>query len=412
MEYSEVPLANGLRVVCIERPGTGTVATKVLVKCGSRHDGGKHGLAHALEHMFFKGTKSRTTQQIYNAVEEIGGQIDAQTTKEYTAFSVVTQDRFHRRGLEVLADIVRHPRLDEAAFLKEKLVILEEMRRRADQHQAIWDFYAGALWQTHPLKDRVLGYKEDLLKLSVEDLRQHHTTFFVPPNTVIAIAGNLTLEDALAVVEEFFCAWEGELPSFPPVSPEPPLTEKREVWVEREVSQVHLVLGWPAVDMKHPDRHPLKVIGRLLGVGGSSRLYQRLREEQPLAYTVATATATYEDIGHFAISTACEPAKVEAVRAVILEEIARLREQPVGNEELGRVKTSYEGSLAVNFETNLQIAGIHGVEALLDRIEPFEESVRRIHAVTQEDILRVAQQYFDLDRYVSVAMGPKPITST
>jgi len=408
MQYSDVTLTNGLRVVCIERPGTATIATKVLVKCGSRHDGDKHGLAHALEHLFFKGTEHRTTRQIYHTVEEVGGQIDAQTTKEYTAFSVVTQDRFHRRGLEVLADIVRHPRLDEMGFLKEKLVILEEMRRRADQRQAIWDFYAGTLWQTHPLKDRVLGYKEDLLKLTVEHLHQHHTTFFVPPNTVIAIAGNVILEDALAGVEEFFGAWEGERRSFPPLPPEPPLTDKREFWIEKDVSQVHLLLGWPAVDMTHPDRHPLKVIGRLLGVGGSSRLYQRLREEQQLAYTVATATATYEDTGHFAIYTACQPDKVGTVHTAIFDEIARLREQPVDDEELGRVKTSYEGSLAVNFETNLQIASIHGIEALLHRIEPFEESVRRINAVTQEDILRVAQQYFDPERYVNVAMGPKP----
>ena len=182
MEYSEVTLANGLRVVCIERPETPTVAIKVLVKCGSRHDGEKYGLAHALEHLFFKGSEGRTTQQIYHAVEEVGGQIDAQTAKEYTAFSVVTQDRFLRRGLEVLADIVRHPRLDKTAFLKEKLVILEEMRRRADQRQAIWDFYAVTLWQIHPLKDRVLGYKENLLELTIEHLRQHHTTFFVPFN--------------------------------------------------------------------------------------------------------------------------------------------------------------------------------------------------------------------------------------
>jgi predicted Zn-dependent peptidase len=408
MEYSEITLANGLRVVCLERPGTPTVATKVLVKCGSRHDGEKHGLAHALEHIFFKGTDNRTTQQIYHAVEEVGGRIDAQTTKEYTAFSVVTQDRFHRRGLEVLADIVRHPLLDEMAFLKEKLVILEEMRRRADQRQAIWDFYAGTLWQNHPLKDRVLGYKENLLKLSGEHLRQHHTAFFVPPNTVIAIAGNVTLQDILAVIVEFFGNWEGESPTFPPVPPEPPLTDKREVWIEREVSQVHLILGWPAVGMTHPDRHALKVIGRLSGVGGSSRLYQRLREEQQLAYTVATAVAPYEDTGHFAVYTACKPDKVETVRTAIFDEMARLREQPVDDEELERVKTSYEGSLAVNFETNLQVASIHGVEALLDRIEPFEEAVRRINAVTQEDILRVARRYFDLERYVSVAMGPKP----
>ena len=120
------------------------------------------------------------------------------------------------------------------------------------------------------------------------------------------------------------------------------------------------------------------------------------------------ATATYEDIGHFAIYTACQPDKVDTVHSAIFYEMARLREQPVDDEELGRAKTSYEGSLAVNFETNLQIASIHGVEALLDRIEPFEEAVRRINAVTQEDVLHVAQQYFDLDRYVSVAMGPKP----
>jgi predicted Zn-dependent peptidase len=408
MEYSEVTLASGMRVVHIARPATPTVAAKVLVKCGSRHDGEKHGLAHALEHLFFKGTQSRTAQQIFIAVEEVGGKIDAQTAKEYTAFSVVTQDRFHRRGLQVLADIVRHPRLDRVNFLSEKLVILEEMRRRADQRQAIWDFYTGTLWQSHPLKDRVLGYKEDLFELTVEDLRQQHAAFFVPPNTVVAIAGNVTLEDTLAVVEECFGDWAGELPCPSPVPSEPPLTDRREVWIERDVSQVHLILGWPAVDMKHPDRHPLKVIGRLLGVGGSSRLYQRLRDEQQLAYTVATAVAAYEDIGHFAIYTACDPSKVETVRTTIIEEITRLRQQPVSGDNLRRVQTGYEGSLAVNFETNLQVASIHGIEALLCQIEPFDESIRRINAVTQEDILRAARQYLDPERYVSVAMGRRP----
>lgn len=408
MEYSEITLASGMRVVHIARPATPTVAAKVLVKCGSRHDGQKQGLAHALEHLFFKGTHSRTTQQIFNAVEEVGGQIDAQTTKEYTAFSVVTQGRFHRRGLEVLADVVRHPRLDKVAFLKEKLVILEEMRRRADQSQAIWDFYTATLWQSHPLKDRVLGYKEDLMELTVEDLHQHHQAFFVPPNTVIAIAGNVTLEDTLAVLEECFGDWAGEVPSPPPVPMEPPLADRREVWIERDVSQVHLVFGWPAVDMKHPDRHPLKVIGRLLGVGGSSRLYQRLRDKQQLAYSVATAVATHEDIGHFAIYTACDPSKVATVRTAITDEITRLRQQPVSENELRRVQTGYEGSLAVNFETNLQVASIHGIEALLYKIEPFDESIRRINAVTQEDILRAAQQYLDPERYVSVAMGRRP----
>jgi predicted Zn-dependent peptidase len=254
----------------------------------------------------------------------------------------------------------------------------------------------------------VLGYKEDLIGLTVEDLHQQHRAFFVPPNTVIAIAGNVTLEDTLALVEDCFGDWAGELPSPPPVPTEPPLTDRREVWIERDVSQAHLIFGWPAVDMKHPDRHPLKVIGRLLGVGGSSRLYQRLRNEQQLAYTVATAVATYEDVGHFAIYTACDPSNVETVRTTIIEEITRLRQQPVSENDLRRVQTGYEGSLAVNFETNLQLASIHGIEALLSQIEPFDESIRRINAVTREDILRAARQYLDPERYVSVAMGRRP----
>ena len=401
-------LPDGLRAVISERPGTRTVATKVFVNAGSRYDGEQPGLSHYLEHLLFKGTKNRTSREIYAEIEAVGGRIDAQTAKEYTAFSVVTGARHYRRGLEVLSDLLLYPRFEPDDFVSEKLVILTELLRRADTRQVLWDLYDLTMWQVHPLRHRVLGYESTLETLALDDVVRQYRRYFGPRGTVIAMSGDV---DAGEVLEVLRAIWRDDFPTapeYPSLPREPALTERRTNHAPREIRQTHLVLGWPTVAMKHPDSYVLKVIDRILGAGGNCRLYQELRERQGLVYAVHTVRAEHEDLGHFSVYTATDPKSVQQAIDVVLGEIERLQREPVSPTELETAKTNYEGSLAVSFETNLKMAGISGVETLLmGDFEPFEEAIRCVQAVSADDISRVANEYFDTDRYAMATLGPE-----
>ena len=401
-------LPNGLRAVISQRRGARTVATKVFVNAGSRYDGEQPGLAHCLEHLLFKGTENRTSREIYAEIEAVGGQIDAQTAKEYTAFSVVTGAGHYRRGLEVLSDLLLHPRFEPKHFASEKLVLLTELLRRADTRQVLWDLYDLTLWQVHPLCHRVIGYESTLETLTLDDVVRQYRRYFGTRGTVIAISGDLDAEDALEVLDTVWHGGSSAMPSYPPLPHEPALTEKRTNHAPREIRQTHLVLGWPTVGMRHPDSYVLKVIERILGAGGNSRLYQELRERQGLAYTVRAIRTEHAGMGHFSVYTATDPNSAQQAIEAILGEVERLQREPVRAAELETAKTNYEGSLAVSFETNLRMAGIIGVETLLmGEFEPFEEAVRRVQAVSADDILRVANEYFDTDRYAIATLGPE-----
>jgi len=400
-------LPNGLRAIAIGRPGTSTVASKLFLKAGSRYDGDMQGLGHCLEHALFRGTATRSSREVYGAIEDLGGRIQGQTVKDYLALSAVTAVQHYRTGLGVLADLLLHPRFDHVGFEAEKRVILEEMAHRADMRQIIWDLYDLTLWQAHPLRHPVLGYESAVVGLNVDDVAAHYRHLCVPPATVLVVCGECDPEEALQEVEKLFGPFTGDLPVYEPVPVEPPLSEIRKSTLGRATRQVHLVIGWPAVRLRHLDSYVLKVIERLLGVGGRSRLYQELRERRGLVYAVVAVRAEHEDTGHFAVYTATDPERVQEALDAILGEIRRLQVEPAGETELRAAQTSYEGSLAVSFETNLSLAGIVGLETLLTgQFESFAEAAQRVYNVTPEDVLNVANAYLDTERYAMAMVGP------
>jgi zinc protease len=221
----------------------------------------------------------------------------------------------------------------------------------------------------------------------------------------LAVCGDIGHEEVQRLAGNRF----GRLPAGleqPPIPvQEPPPSWPRTAHLNKEIGQTHLLIGVPTVGMGHEDRGPLKVIERVLGMGGSARLYQRLREQMRLVYSVKTVTAHYEDAGTFAVYTACERQKAVEVEHAVLDEWEKLRQQGVSEEELSAAKGNYAGTLARRFETNRALTGIFGVEALLHCIEPFEEALRRINAVRQDDVLRAAHKYLDPECFVSVSVG-------
>ncbi len=407
-------LPNGLRLITIARPGAPTVAVRAYVRAGSRYDiehkrpdspGPPLGLAHFTEHLLFKGTRIRSQRELFAAVERLGGVLEAGTTKEYTTLYAVTPRQGLVMAIDVLAEVLMQPALREEDFWQEKLVVLEEIRRAQDGRSVIFDLFAETLWQEHPLRHPILGTLEGLHDLDYESLLDFYRQRYVAGNVLLVVCGDVEHEEARRLVVQRFASLRPGLEQSPASVPEPSLTETRIAHLNKDVHQIHLLMGVPTVSMKHEDRSALKVVERVLGMGGSARLYQRLREETRLVYSVNTVTAHYEDAGYFAVYTACDPQNMAQVQQVILEEWDKLRRQGVSEDELSAAKSNYAGTLARRFETNLALASIFGVEGLLHRVETLEEAVGRINAVRRDDVLRVAQKYLDVSRYVRVSVG-------
>jgi predicted Zn-dependent peptidase len=331
--------------------------------------------------------------------------LEAETAKEYACYSVVVPPRELDTALEILAELLSQPALEEGGFWGEKLVVVQEVRRAQDQVGILMDLFAETLWHHHPLRHPVLGTLEGLRDVEYGDLLAFYRQRYVTGNMLLVVCGDL---DARQVTQAATVHFAG-LPTGGEQRPAPvaelPLDGCRTSHLSRELGQTQLLIGVPTVSMAHDDRSPLKVAERVLGMGGSARLYQRLREEKRLVYSVQTVTAQYEDVGYFAVRTACDPQRLAEVQQAILDEWVRLCDEGVSDAELRAAQSNYAGTLARRFETNLAVAGIHGVEGLLHKVEPFEEATDRINAVRAEDVRRVARQYLDPERYVAVTVG-------
>jgi predicted Zn-dependent peptidase len=399
-------LPNGMRLITIARPGTSTVAVRAYLRAGSRYDVPPClGLAHFTEHLLFKGTQSHSQRQIYASVERLGGVLDAGTTKEYLTLYAVLPHEGLSRAINVFAEILIQPALREDDFWEEKLVVLEEIRRAQDQQTVIFDLFAETLWPVHPLRYPMRGTLEGLHALEPASLLSFYRQRFVAGNMLLAISGDVKHKEVRRLVAESFVV----LPSGPEQPPNPmaeqPLNGQRSDHLEKGVHLTCLLLGVPTVGMKHKDRDALKVMERVLGMGGSARLYQRLREDAQLVYSVNTVTAHYEDAGYFAVHSACTPERLDEVRQAILDEWDQMRQQGATEEEIQAAKSNFAGTLARRSETNLALATLFGVQGLLDQVETFDEAMARINAVCQDDVLRVARKYLDMESYVAVTVG-------
>ncbi|MGC1377010.1 MAG: pitrilysin family protein, partial [Anaerolineales bacterium] len=358
-----------------------------------------------LEHVLLSGSSNQAILDIHSRVDHLGGEINAQTGKDYIGVHCVLPRKDWLTGLEILADVLSHPRWDEQALEREKKVILEEIRRARDQSRAILALFAATIWENHPLSNPILGLPEHILLAGIEHLQQMYTRHFTAPNMAIAVCGDLDHDEVLRQVAGRFenLSRGPELPRFSAYCPN--VSEPLHTHLQRETGQVMMMLGVPTVSMNHSDRTSIKLLERMLGMGLGGRLYRRLRVEQQVVYSVTTAAANYEDTGYLAAQTICHPKNVYRVRDVILDEFERLSHFDVSPEELNNAKLNYAGNLLRHFETNLAIANIAAIESLLSRLEPFPESLERIQSVTLDDINRVAQHYLTSQTYVLATLG-------
>jgi len=409
MNWHQNTLNNNLRVISIHRPGTRTVASRFFVRAGSRYDSEHPGLAHMLEHMLFKGTTQHTSQEIFGGIEARGGEINAHTTREYISLHTVTLADDLPLALNLLADTILHPKLSPEDFINEKLVVLGELEQSRDQSSVLYDFFIQNLFQNSPLRNPITGTVDGLHDLGFGSLSEFHHQRFVSGNAVLVICGDVEPKQALSLAQSAFVGVSPGPEQPPEVVGEPARNTPAGGHLERGTQRTYMLLGVPTGGLKHPDRSALKIIELILGMGASGRLYQRLRDELGVVYTVNAVSSIYEDCGYLAIHAVCTPENQTVVQDAILDEWADLRENGISDEELAAAKGNYAGTLARRFETNLSVAGIFGFAGLLYQVEPFEQAITRINGVTRKGVQEAANKYLNEDGYVLVSIGKKTI---
>jgi predicted Zn-dependent peptidase len=398
--------AGGARVVTEALPDLRSVAVGFWVGSGAVDEAeAQLGASHFLEHLLFKGTGTRTAADIAHAIESVGGDMNAFTTQEYTAFYVRMPDEHLGLALDILTDVVWHPAFRPDEVECERGVILEEIGMRDDTpDDVVHELANAALYPGHPLGRSVLGTRGSIAAMSRDTIAEYHDAHYVPSNVVVAAAGNLTHEEVAQRVAERAPHRDAARPARLHADLATPVSVTGE---RRDTEQAHLVLSLRSVARDDPDRWALSVVNQLLGGGMSSRLFQEIRERRGLAYSVYSYRAAYQRTGSFSVYAGTAPARIAETRHVIRAELDRLVASGVSEAELAAAKGHLKGSTALALETSSSRMHRLGRSLLTQGDVPgVDAMVAEVEAVTVDDVRRVIDRIFATDEQVLSVVGP------
>jgi predicted Zn-dependent peptidase len=398
-------LPNGLRLLTERMPHVRSVSIGVWLARGSRHEPQEQsGIAHFVEHMLFKGTATRSAEDIAQAIDSIGGQMDAFTAKEYASYYIKVLDEHLPRALDVLADIVMRPAFAADDIEREKKVVLEEIKMVEDTpDDLVHELFTEAFWHGHPLGRPILGTKETVESLSQDALRRYFSSVYTAPHLIVAAVGNV---DHASVRELVLKAFDGVPTTSEPIGDTPPSVVPRVVVRSKELEQSHVVLGTNAYQQDHSDRYTSYVLNTILGGSMSSRLFQNVREKRGLAYAVFSGMSAYRDAGSMTIYAGCANDAVSELIDVVIVELRRMKDEPLPDAELQRAKDHLKGSLMLNLEsTSSRMSHLARQEIYFDRHFGLDETLEGVERVTQDDILRVARDLFANEGLAATVLG-------
>jgi predicted Zn-dependent peptidase len=402
-------LSNGLRIVTTPLSTAQSVSVGLFTGTGSRaEERASRGLAHFLEHMVFKGSERRpTAMAIAEAVEGAGGVLNAYTTKEITCFWNHLPFEKLDLAMDVLADMVLHPLLDAQEMERERSVVQQEIRRNRDL-PGVWvsELLTQALFGDQPLGWSTAGNEDTVAIIQRQHFLDYMDAWYVPANLVLSVAGNVSHEEVLALARRHFEDRPAKpSPSFRALDSDLPV--QRVAAEARPISQANLAMALPAFARKDPDRYALMIFNSVLGRGMSSRLFKEVREKRGLAYSVGSSVSRYFDTGALAVSAGVAPENLKEAIRVIVAELRRLLEEPVGDEEMAKVRDYAVGTFRLSLETPMAL-GQRAGELLLtmDEIEAIESVVEKLRAITADDVLRVARRIVQAGKLVLAVVGP------
>ena len=406
--YQRTVLDNGLRILTCNLPHTRSVSMTVLIGAGSRYESDElAGVSHFLEHLGFKGTRYwPTPKAVSETVEGVGGILNASTDREMTVFWCKVASPHFQRSLALLADMLLHPLLDPNEIEKERQVVLEEINMTNDYPSYRVDMLMDeALWPDQPMGRDVAGTRESIMAFTRQQVVNYRDRQYIPSNTVVAVSGNISHEEAVTFLEEQFGGWApGEPLAMRPVEShnKGPIVRLE----QRKSEQAHVCIGLPGLPINHHHRYALNLLSVVLGEGMSSRLFQELRESQGLAYDVHSSVSSFSDCGAFVVYCGVEPKNCRRAISTILKELDRLRDG-IPQEELVKAKELSKGRLLLRMEDSRNVAmWIGGQEMLLGVVHTPDEVVELIDAVTTDEVKQVAQELIQEDKLNLAIVGP------
>jgi predicted Zn-dependent peptidase len=390
-------LANGLTILSEHMPGLRSVSFGIWVRRGSRHESpALNGICHFIEHAVFKGSGRRTAKQIATESDRLGGHLDAYTAHEITGFALKVVDTSLPQAFDLLTDLVANPRFDKDDLEREQKVIIEEMKMIEDTpDELLTELFNAAYFPDHSLGRPIEGTEETVSSFDRETTARFHSQHYAPRNLVIAAAGNIAHDDLMAMATKAFGDGGGQTEagisaSSAPVTAAPILIERK-----ADLEQAHLIIAAPWPSALSDDRYAASMLGTIVGGGTSSRLWQSIREERGLAYSIGAGGNTFTDVGMFTIYAGASPANIDQVLDLSLQELRKVVREPVTEEELVLAKEQAVSSVLLSLESSGSRVGALARQEIIHgrRFSP-EEIIKRVEAVTREDVQRIAQECF------------------
>ena len=406
--YQRTVLDNGLPVLTSAMPHTRSVTMAIFVGTGSRHESEElAGASHFLEHLLFKGTSNwPTARELSEAVEGVGGVMNASTDREMTVFWCKVARPHFPKALSVLSDMMINPLLDPQELEKEREVVLEELRMTNDYPTNRVDLLIDeALWPEQPMGRDVGGSQESVGGITRQQIMDYMRRQYSPRNAVVTVAGAITHDEVLEELERSLRGWVPEDPiGWYPV--QDGQDEPRVRVEQRRTDQAHMCVGLPGLPLTHPDRFALGLMNVVLGEGMSSRLFVELRENQGLAYDVHSSVNLFRDCGSLIVYCGVEPKKSQRAISAILEQLGGLREG-VPDQEVEKARELSKGRMLLRMEDSRAVAMWMGAqETLAGHVRTVDEVVERLDAVTAEDISRVAADLITEEKLNLAVVGP------
>jgi predicted Zn-dependent peptidase len=401
-------LPNGLLVLTESMPHLRSVSMGAWIGTGSRDEAPEvNGVSHFVEHMVFKGTTTRSTQQIAREVDTIGGNLDAFTGKEMVCFNIKVLDENVEPALDVLSDLVLHPTFTPEELAREQGVILEEIKMDEDNPDyLVHEIFTQNFWKGDALGRPILGTEKTVSSFNQQIVFDFYNSRFTPRNMVFSAAGNLEHDAFVAQVERQFgsLAADGAGPVTGPGAPTatPHITLKR----KKSLEQVQLCLGVPAPPVNDPDRYGVYLLNTMLGGGMSSRLFQTIREDQGLAYSIYSEMNPFRDTGSLCVYAGTSVDKTEKVLRLTLEELRRLKQETVSEAELKRAKDQLKSNMVIGLESSgSRMSNLARQQMYFGRFFGIDEIIEEIEAVTSANVLELAQRLFRPEAIALTLLG-------
>ncbi len=411
--YKRYKLNNGIQIVAEKIPHFRSISIGLWFKAGSVYEGQKqNGLSHFIEHMLFKGTESRNAKEIAQTLESVGGQLNAFTAKECTCFYAKIIDEHLELALELLSDMVLGSVFDKMEIEKEKGVVLEEISMYEDSpDDVVHELLSANFFGSHPLGQSILGTRENIMAYTREGIMEYFNRFYTPQNLVISIAGNFHDNELVELLERYFGSWGASIHEYNQLTSANP--GHGIFYRQKDIEQAHICVGCPGLPLGNEGIYSLMVFNNIFGGGMSSRLFQKIREEHGLAYSVFSYPSSYVYGGLFTIYAGMKPSQTTEVLSIIRQEIKSIKNEGITQEEFYMAREQLKGNYILSLEsTSSRMTAIGKNQLLLGRILSPDEILAKIDNVTLDSIYEVLNGMYLEDNTTIALVSREDLTES